>query len=271
MATGAGSATVAGPAPLTGFTVGVTAARRRDELAALLRRHGARVLEAPTVRVVPSAEPDPDAEPGPNPIAEPNPDADAVRRLVGQTARRELQAVAFTSAPALTGFLDAADGQGLLARVLDVLRLDAERGGVLPVCAGPLCARALEERGVTPTCPDRAGPGSLVRTLVQTLPRGNRDLLFAEHRLTLQGSAVLASGQCLWLSPIQAALLRALADRPGRVLSRAELLRRVWAGGGADEHAVEAAVARLRGSLGPYAALVHTVTKRGYRLAAVTP
>ncbi|MYS16232.1 uroporphyrinogen-III synthase, partial [Streptomyces sp. SID4982] len=40
-------------AELTGFTVGVTAARRREELTALLRRRGARVVEAPALRIVP--------------------------------------------------------------------------------------------------------------------------------------------------------------------------------------------------------------------------
>ena len=38
--------------PLTGFTVAVTAARRREELTALLTRRGARVVEAPAIRIV---------------------------------------------------------------------------------------------------------------------------------------------------------------------------------------------------------------------------
>ena len=38
--------------PLTGFTIGVTAARRADELAALLESHGAAVLRGPTLRIV---------------------------------------------------------------------------------------------------------------------------------------------------------------------------------------------------------------------------
>ncbi len=101
----------------------------------------------------------------------------------------------------------------------------------------------------------------------ERLPQGNRELDFEGHRLVLQGSAVLVAGECIRLSPTQAALLRALAERPGRVLSRAELLGRVWVGTGADEHAVEAAVARLRGALGGYAGLVRTVPRRGYRLA----
>ena len=42
--------------PLAGFTVGVTAARRREELSALLERRGARVVYAPAIRLVPLAD-----------------------------------------------------------------------------------------------------------------------------------------------------------------------------------------------------------------------
>ena len=41
---------------LAGFTIGVTADRRRDELAALLERRGARVVLAPALRIVPLAD-----------------------------------------------------------------------------------------------------------------------------------------------------------------------------------------------------------------------
>jgi len=64
------------------------------------------------------------------------------------------------------------------------------------------------------------------------------------------------------------ALLLMLVDAlrpatPGRVLSRAALLTALPRG--ADEHAVEMAVARLRAALGG-SAFVQTVVKRGYRL-----
>ncbi|WP_233517843.1 uroporphyrinogen-III synthase [Geodermatophilus marinus] len=45
-----------GPLPLTGYSVAVTAARRREELGALLERRGARVLYAPAIRIVPLAD-----------------------------------------------------------------------------------------------------------------------------------------------------------------------------------------------------------------------
>jgi len=59
------------------------------------------------------------------------------------------------------------------------------------------------------------------------------------------------------------AVLRALVDARGRVLSRAELLAALPRG--CDEHAVEMAVARLRAALGG-PEFVQTIVKRGYRL-----
>jgi hypothetical protein len=47
---------VSGVRPLDGFTVGVTAARRADELGALLRRRGAEVRHAPALRIVPLSD-----------------------------------------------------------------------------------------------------------------------------------------------------------------------------------------------------------------------
>ena len=44
------------PAPLAGYTVAVTAARRREELGALLDRRGARVVYAPAIRIVPLSD-----------------------------------------------------------------------------------------------------------------------------------------------------------------------------------------------------------------------
>jgi uroporphyrinogen-III synthase len=41
---------------LAGFTIGITADRRREELAALLQRRGARVVMAPALRIVPLAD-----------------------------------------------------------------------------------------------------------------------------------------------------------------------------------------------------------------------
>ncbi len=42
--------------PLAGYTVGITAARRREEFAAALERRGATVISAPAIRIVPLAD-----------------------------------------------------------------------------------------------------------------------------------------------------------------------------------------------------------------------
>src|SRR5690606_38006321 len=44
--------------PLAGFTVGVTAARRAEELITLLERRGANVVHAPAIRIVPLVDDD---------------------------------------------------------------------------------------------------------------------------------------------------------------------------------------------------------------------
>ncbi|MBZ4323240.1 uroporphyrinogen-III synthase [Streptomyces huiliensis] len=194
-------------------------------------------------------------------------DPDAVRRLAARTVRREIHALPFTSSPAIEAFLTAAGPDR--DHVLSALRRD-----VLPVCIGPLCARPLLTAGVPCAWPDRGRLGSLVRVLTTELTRRHRhELATPAGPLTIQGTAVLTADTLLHLPPLPAALLAALAERPGTVLSRTELVRRLWptaAPGGDDQQhalrALETTVGRLRGALGAYGGVVGTVTKRGYRL-----
>ncbi len=94
-------------------------------------------------------------------------------------------------------------------------------------------------------------------------PKRAPTLYVAGAAVTLRGHAAIIDGTLKPLAPGPMAVLRALAASPGRVLSRAALLRELPRG--ADEHAVEMAVARLRAALGG-SAFVQTVVKRGYRL-----
>jgi uroporphyrinogen-III synthase len=105
--------------------------------------------------------------------------------------------------------------------------------------------------------------GALARTIVEELPKRAINLKVNGHSLTLRGHAAIVDGELRPLAPAPMAVLRALAATPGRVLSRAALLRTLPRG--ADEHAVEMAVARLRAGLGA-PGVVQTVVKRGYRL-----
>ncbi|MGK4585039.1 uroporphyrinogen-III synthase [Kitasatospora sp. HPMI-4] len=223
-------------APLDGFT-------------AALRERGAEVISVPVYRWGPPEDPA------------------AVRRLLEQIVRHEVHALTFTSAPAIDAFLAAARSLGLREEVLARLRDD-----VLPVCVGPTCARPLEALAVPVLCPERGRLGAMVRTLAEALPaRHRRELRAGEHHLVLQGTmVVIDDGPPVRLPPLLATLLRALAEHPGWVLSRAELLRRAWAAGQRDEHVVEVAIARLRGALGDHGGIVRTVPRRGYGLVTAS-
>ncbi len=360
--------------PLAGFTVGVTAARRADELIALLRRRGAAVLHAPALRIVPLADdsellaatkqlidcaPDvvvattaigfrgwieaadgwgvgedllerlratellargpkvkgairaaglvetwsPDSESLAEVLerllsagvagrrialqlhGEPLPgfvealraggaevvvvpvyrwmapeDLAPLDRLLDAVIAGQVDAVSFTSAPAAASLLSRAEERGLREAVLDALR-----GRLLSACVGPVTALPLQAHGVDTVQPERFRLGPLVQLLCRELPGRARVLPVAGHRVEIRGHAVLVDAQLRPVPPAGMALLRALARRPGWVVSRADLLRAL-PGAGRDEHAVETAMARLRVALGA-PNLIQTVVKRGYRLS----
>ena len=364
------STVVAEVLPLAGFTVAITAERRRDELDALLRRRGARVVSAPTITIVPLLDDDalhaataacvalaPDvvvattgigfrgwleaaegwgigdalragmadarllargAKPcgairaagltehwsapgesceeilaqllaegvagrriavqlhggpqtsfvevlrsaGADVVEVPvyrwqaRPDATPVRRLVDQIVGGQVDAVTFTSAPAVTSLLDAA-GTSVPGMV------SALSGRVLAVCVGEVTAAPLRALGVPALVPSRARLGALVKAVTDALPERAVRVAVAGSTLELRGHAVVVDGAVHTLAPASMTILGVLAARPGAVISRAHLAAALP--GGADGHAVDMAVARLRTALGsPH--FVETVIKRGYRL-----
>ena len=211
-----------------------------------LRSRGAEVIDIPVYRWGPS------------------PDPVAVDRLVHSIARREVHAVAFTSAPGASALFEAADalGQGAQVRA-------AFTEPVFAACVGELCARPFLADRLPAYWPQRARLGSLVKMLTDELPGRVRNTIpTALGDLVLQGNAVSIGGRVLTLAAQPAAVLHELARTPGRVVSRADLLRSVWGRRG-DDHIVEVTVARLRALLGEHSGLVVTVPKRGYLIDTV--
>jgi len=187
-------------------------------------------------------------------------DVAPLRRLVAQVADGGVDAVTFTSAPAVLSLLQVAEEEGRREAVLDALARD-----VLPVCVGPVTAAPLERAGVRTVRPARGRLGALVRELVEELPRRAAiTLRVAGHAVEVRGHAVVVDGVLASVAPAPLAILRLLAANPGRVRTRPELAAALPGGG--DEHAVEMAVTRLRSALGD-SRCVQTVVKRGYRLA----
>jgi uroporphyrinogen-III synthase len=181
-------------------------------------------------------------------------------RLLDAVAAGTVDAVTFTSALAAIGLLRRAGQAGRTAELAGALR-----DRVVPACVGPVTAAPLLEQGIPATWPERYRVGALVRHVTEQLADSVPVLMSGGHRLEVRGSAVVVDGRLRPVPPGPMALLRALARRPGWVVPRADLLAEL-PGGGADEHAVEAAVARLRSGLGS-PGIVQTVVKRGYRLA----
>ena len=79
-----------------------------------------------------------------------------------------------------------------------------------------------------------------------------------EWRLLKEGAAVAMRPQAL-------EVLRALVDQPGRLLTKDELMRRVWGQVIVEENTLQAHISALRKVLGPDA--IATVSGRGYRFA----
>lgn len=111
--------------PLSGFTVGVTAARRADELGALLQRRGATVVHAPALRIVPLAD---DGEL-----------LTATKELVDNAP----DVVVATTAIGFRGWVEAADGWGLGEELLERLR------SVELLARGPKVKGAVRAQGLT--------------------------------------------------------------------------------------------------------------------------
>jgi uroporphyrinogen-III synthase len=111
-------------APLAGFTVAVTAERRRDELAALFERRGARVVKAPAITIVPLQ------------------DDKALHAATGACVGFAPDIVIATTGIGFRGWIAAADGWGMANELIVAL------GKARIVSRGPKATGALRAAGL---------------------------------------------------------------------------------------------------------------------------
>lgn len=206
-----------------------------------LRAAGAEVVAVPVYRWLPAE------------------DLRPLQRLVDLVATARVDAVVFTSAPAVSSLLRTAAESGIERQVRAALAND-----VLAACVGPVCSAPLDRIGIPSVHPDRGRLGSLVRTICDELPARSRPLWVNGRLLELRGGGVVLDGSFVEVPPVPLAVLRALAAEPGHVLSKRQLLDAL-PGSGDNGHVVEMAVARLRRCLGE-PDVVRTVVQRGYQL-----
>ncbi|MGW2477247.1 uroporphyrinogen-III synthase [Streptomyces sp. NPDC001665] len=183
--------------PLAGFTVGVTAARRAEELGTLLRRRGATVVHAPALRIVPLAD---DGEL----LA-------ATRQLVAEKP----DVVVATTAIGFRGWIEAADGWGIGDRLLETLR------GVELLARGPKVKGAVRAAGLTEAwSPASESMAEVLERLLEEGVRGRRVALqlhgeplpgFVEA-LREAGAEVVGVPVYRWMPPEDIAPLDRLLD-----------------------------------------------------------
>ena len=209
-----------------------------------LRRRGADVLTVTVYRVASSENPEP------------------MFHLIDEIADRAVNAVTFTSAPAVAALMEAAGSTGRREDLVSAFQAD-----VVASCVGPVTAAAFEMWGVPSIYPDRSRLAAMVKQLEVELPSRTCGTSFdvGGRTLLLHGEVLLLDGLEVKLSAAPLAVLHALLVNPGHVVSRRDLLSALPSGTAGSEHAVEMAVARLRAALGTRT--IQTVVKRGYRLA----
>ena len=189
-------------------------------------------------------------------------DPDPAFRLIEAVAAADLDAVTFTSAPAVRNLFELADA----ADLADEVRAAFNGGSVVAACVGPVCASGAREEGIdTPVAPDVGRLGLLVRVVGQALSA--RRVVLGD--VVVQGAAVERGGQAVLLTGRERAVLSVLAEASGATVAKAALARGVWRAPSSDPdvHVVEVTVGRLRRKLAPLGVSVVTVARRGYRLA----
>lgn len=185
--------------PLSGFRVGITAARRREELGLALARRGARVVYGPAIRILPLAD---DAE------------------LLAATRRcllDRLDLVVATTGIGFRGWIDAAESWGLADPLLHALG------------AATILARGPKARGAVRACdlreawsPESESSSEVLshllanyrlagsRVAVQLHGEPLRDLVDA---LRAAGAEVIEIPVYRWVPPTDEEPLRALIEQ----------------------------------------------------------
>ncbi len=206
-----------------------------------LRTAGARIVEIPVYRwILPT-------------------DLSPAHNLIDAVLAGSVQALTFTSAPAVRNLFLIACEYGC-----DAVLLKALNSTVTAMTVGPVCAAAAVDLGIKePLVPDRFRIGPMIRTLTEALSTSDQRTSIGGVPTTITGTEVRIGMDVVSLSSREAALLGALLKAAPKLVSRTELLAQVWTPD-TDPHVIEVTVGRLRRRLGVVGAAIVAVPKRGY-------
>ncbi|MCT1723888.1 MULTISPECIES: uroporphyrinogen-III synthase [Kocuria] len=185
-------------------------------------------------------------------------DVAAVSQLMLAIIKEHVNAVTFTSAPAVEALFERAQKEGTMEPLLEALR-----HRVLSVAVGHVTAEPLQRAGITPLIPDRPRMGSLVRALTTHLERQTVDLPHTPFgQVTLRGAHLLCGERRVELPSHLANITRVVMQAAGDLVTRQSIRREVPAA--PSDHAIDMAISRIRKLTGE-PKLILTVPKMGFR------
>jgi uroporphyrinogen-III synthase len=194
----------------------------------------------------------------------PDDDHPAVRLIEAVVAGR-VHAVTFTSGPAIENLFLIAAEHDLDRRLLAALNNDR----MTVACVGPVCAEAAVAHGINDAVvPATSRLGPLIRALTERLVEQTITVDLGAERLTVSGTVARVGHDDVELTDTEARVLMLLVERRGTVVTKTELLRRVWSDAVGDPHVVEVTVGRLRRRLGHRGHAIRAIPRRGYMLTA---
>ena len=193
-------------------------------------------------------------------------DLKPAERLIKAVVDRKVDGITFTAKPAVQNFFEIAEAMALGDGVTDALRSD-----VATFCVGPVCASPFLEHEITvPQVPEKHRLGALVQLVTKYFSEQQQALTIGGEPVVVKGRSLkVANLEEATLADRERAVLCVLLERPGAVVTKRDLLKRIWGNTESDEHLVEVAIARLRQRLGPAGAGIETVVRRGYRISSV--
>ncbi len=183
--------------PLAGYTIGITPARRRDELAAALERRGARVISAPAIQIVPLAD---DSE---------------LRAATRRCLDVPLDVVIATTGIGFRGWVEAADAWGAGEELIKAI------GQAAVLARGPKARGAIRVAGLRETwSPESESSSEVLEYLIADDLDGKRiavqlhgePLPDMVQTLRLAGAEVIEVPVYRWQPPEDTAPLRRLVE-----------------------------------------------------------
>jgi uroporphyrinogen-III synthase len=182
--------------PLAGYTVGITAARRREEFAAALERRGAKVISAPAIRIVPLAD---DTE---------------LRAATKRCLADPLDVVIATTGIGFRGWVEAADAWGLAEQLVKTI------GEATVLARGPKARGAIRAAGLRETwSPESESSSEVLEYLIASGDLAGKRIAVQLHgeplpdvvqTLRLAGAEVIEVPVYRWILPEDTAPLHRL-------------------------------------------------------------